>query len=75
MSYPAGCITSHIDASCNGDGEPIDELDELAVLDCGHSGTLRNAEHAAGELICEDCFIERKNLIASLMGGLSKLCR
>lgn len=57
---PAGCKTSDIDLSSNGDTEPIDELDELCVLDCGHSGTLRNAEESGGEVICEPCFIERK---------------
>lgn len=75
MNYPAGCSQSDVDRSSNGDADPIDELDELCVLDCGHSGTIRNAEQAAGELICEDCFIARKNLIASLMGGLRSLAK
>lgn len=53
MSYPAGCITSHIDASCNGDAEPVLEIDELTTLDCGCTGTLRNAEESGGQLVCE----------------------
>ncbi len=58
--YPAGCDQDAVDLSCNGDAEPIDELDELTVLDCGHSGTIRNAEQTGGEVICESCYLERK---------------
>jgi hypothetical protein len=73
--YPAGCAQSAVDLSCNGDTDEPNELDELTTLDCGHSGTIRNAEEAAGQLICEPCFIERKNLITSLIGGLEQLAR
>jgi len=73
--YPVGCSASDVDRSSNGDAEYVDELDELCVLDCGHSGTIRNAEEAAGQLICEPCFIARKAFITELMGGLRSLAQ
>ncbi len=71
--YPAGCTQSAVDLSCNGDAEPIDELDELTTLDCGHAGTIRQAEEVHGELWCEPCYLERIQFIAGLMGGLKGL--
>jgi hypothetical protein len=78
------------------DSELISELDELTVLDCGCTGTIRTAESSGGMLVCEDHFRHpeqlprfvdhpnaarrafihergRKELIASLMGGLREL--
>lgn len=52
--YPPGCSQRDIDLSCNGDGEPILEIDELITLDCGCTGTFRNAIHVRGQLVCED---------------------
>lgn len=60
--YPAGCSQSDIDRSSNGDADPIDELDGLTTLDCGHTGTIRNAEQSGGQLVCEECFIHPPQL-------------
>jgi hypothetical protein len=60
--YPAGCSQDDADRSSNGDAEYVDELDEFQVLDCGHSGTIRNAEETGGRLVCEECFLHPPQL-------------
>jgi len=75
--YPDGCTQEDVDYANRDSIEQHDqygELDELRDLDCGHSGTIRNAENVRGELWCEACYLERVETIASLMGGLRSLC-
>jgi hypothetical protein len=37
-------------------GDPIGELDERIVLDCGCVGAIRNAEQSGSQLVCEEHF-------------------